>query len=559
MTRVCLYTRISTDEENQPTSLHSQRERLEAFCTAQDGWRIVAHEEDRSTGTKLDRPGLGRALDLARASKIDLLLVYRVDRLSRKVRQLAQLAEELDRIGVVLRSATEPFDTGSAAGRMMLQMLGVFAEFEHATIVDRVSAGIERRAKEGRWATGRLPFGYRRNDRKDVVPDERTAPTVKRIFELYTSGRLGTAAIARQLADEQAAAPSAGWQPAVVQLVLQNEAYLGRVLWRGQSLPGRHEPLVDELSFERAHRLLRERGEDMALRRSNPGDYLLSGLVRCGRCRRAYVAASARGNGGLYHYYACSGRQKLGRKACDGERIPRDKLEAAVIHQLANLYRDGTLIREALDAATAKAQRTQPALEEQRRALADEIRRAERALVRYYAGFEAGDLDAKRPGARVRPRGAPRRPARARRRPRPTTHPTSRDGARHRRTRGRRRQPRNHHRHRRAAAGESPAPAADQRPPRQRPDGDPPDLPRRHTRGLRTAKFSGAYRDRTGDLRLAKPALSQTELTPRTCMVEPNRGRCALPILMRFLPRRFSCSSALAPSHEDREDNPPVS
>jgi site-specific DNA recombinase len=401
MTRVCLYTRISTDEENQPTSLHSQRERLEAFCKVQEGWRIVAHEEDRSTGAKRDRPGLERALDLARAGQIELLLVYRVDRLSRKVRQLAQLAEELDRLGVVLRSATEPFDTGSAAGRMMLQMLGVFAEFEHATIVDRVTAGIERRAKEGRWATGRLPFGYRRNERKDVISDERTAPTVKRIFELYTSGRLGTAAIARQLADEQAAAPPAGWQPAVVQLVLQNQAYLGQVLWRGESLPGLHEPLVDELTFQRAQRLLRERGEDMALRRSNPGDYLLSGLVRCGRCRRAYVGASARGNGGLYHYYACSGRQKLGRKACEGERIPRDKLEAAVIHQLAALYRDGTLIGEALHAASAKSQQAQPALQEQRRALAEETRRAQRALDRYYTAFEAGSLHTKRFETRV--------------------------------------------------------------------------------------------------------------------------------------------------------------
>ena len=401
ITRVCIYTRISTDEENQPTSLHSQRERLEAFCQVQEGWRIVAHQEDRSTGTRLDRPGLTQALELARERKVDLLLVYRVDRLSRKVRQLAQLAEELDRIGVVLRSATEPFDTGSAAGRMMLQMLGVFAEFEHATIVDRVSAGIERRAKEGRWATGRLPFGYRRNDAKDVIADERTAPTVKRIFELYTSGRLGTAAIARQLTDEQAAAPPSGWQPAVVQLVLQNEAYLGRVLWRGESFPGLHDPLVDELSFQRAQRLLRERGQDMALRRSNPGDYLLSGLIRCGRCRRAYVGASARGNGGLYHYYACSGRQKLGRKGCDGDRIPRDKLEAAVIHQLAVLYRDGTLIVDALEAAAAKAQQAQPALEEQRRTLADETRRAERALARYYTAFEAGDLDATRFETRV--------------------------------------------------------------------------------------------------------------------------------------------------------------
>ncbi len=112
--------------------------------------------EDRSTGTRLDRPGLQAALDLARRGGADLLLVYRVDRLSRKVRQLAQLAEELDGLDVVLKSATEPFDTGSAAGRMMLQMLGVFAEFEYATIVDRITAGIERRAKQGHWPNGRV-------------------------------------------------------------------------------------------------------------------------------------------------------------------------------------------------------------------------------------------------------------------------------------------------------------------------------------------------------------------------------------------------------------------
>jgi site-specific DNA recombinase len=319
-----------------------------------------------------------------------MLLVYRVDRLSRKVRQLAQLAEELDTYGVTLRSATEPFDTGSAAGRMMLQMLAVFAEFEHATIVDRVTAGIERRAKEGRWPTGRLPFGYRRDEQKRVVPDERTAPVVKRIFDLYTRGRL-----------EHAPAYAAGWQPAVVQLILDNEAYLGRVIWRRQSLPGLHEPLIDDVTFRRARTLLRERGEDMALRRSNPSDYLLSGLIRCGRCRRAYVGMSARGNGGTYHYYACSGRQKLGRVGCDGERIPRDKLEQAVLAQLASLYRDGALIRGAVDEAAAKEQAGRPAAEERRRALAEEIRRGERAVDRYYRAFEDGDLESGRFQERV--------------------------------------------------------------------------------------------------------------------------------------------------------------
>src|SRR5579864_5778312 len=217
LTRVCIYTRISTDEENQPTSLHSQRERLQAFCKAQEGWRIVAHKQDQATGTKLDRPGLQAALDLARSGSIDLLLVYRVDRLSRKVRQLAQLTEELDALNVVLKSATEPFDTGAAAGRMMLQMLAVFAEFEHATIVDRVTAGIERRAKEGKWTNGRVPFGYRRDDDKLLVADEREAPIVQRIFRLYTDDRFGTTSIARLLTEECAPAPPRGWQPTIVQ------------------------------------------------------------------------------------------------------------------------------------------------------------------------------------------------------------------------------------------------------------------------------------------------------------------------------------------------------
>jgi site-specific DNA recombinase len=196
MTRICLYTRISTDEENQPPSLASQHERLEAFCKVQEDWRIVARHDVRSTGKKLDRPGLQAALDLARQDRIDQLLVYRIDRLSRKVRQLASIAEELDACGVVMRSATEPFDTGSPAGRMMLQMLGVFAEFEHATIVDRITAGIERRAKEGRWYSGRPPFGYALHDGQ-LAPDPITAPVVRRIFRLYGEDRLGTIAIAQ--------------------------------------------------------------------------------------------------------------------------------------------------------------------------------------------------------------------------------------------------------------------------------------------------------------------------------------------------------------------------
>ena len=139
--------------------------------------------------------------------------------------------------------------------------------------------------------------------------------------------------------------------------------------------------------------MLRERGEDLTRRRGNRSDFLLSGVIRCGRCGRAYVGMSAKGNGGLYHYYACSGRQKLGSKACDGERLNRDKLEHAVLNQLAGLYRDGNLIAASLQRAYHEQTADRPAIEAQRRTVAEEIRRAERALDRYYQAFETGDLE----------------------------------------------------------------------------------------------------------------------------------------------------------------------
>jgi len=323
-------------------------------------------------------------------------LLYRVDRLSRKVRQLAQLAEELDTLDVVLRSATEPFDTGSAAGRMMLQMLAVFAEFEHATIVDRISAGIERRAKEGRWFGGRPPFGYLFSDEQRVlVPDPVKAPVVRRVFDLYARKRLGTRTIAQQLRDEGAPAPSAGWGHPAVHGIISNPTYIGKIRWRDRVFDGVHEPLVEEFTFAKAKAILAERGEH-AKRRGNASDFLLSGLLRCGRCGKAYIGMSANGNGGRYHYYACTGRQKYGPKAYTGDRLPREKLEQAVLHQLASVYRNERLIAEALAQAQAEAERRRPEFEQRLASIAAEITRAEQALERYYEAFEQGKLSPER-------------------------------------------------------------------------------------------------------------------------------------------------------------------
>lgn len=144
--RIGLYKRISTDEVHQPYSLGAQTDRLDSYVRSQEDWKIVRSYEDQMTGTVLERPGLQAALQDASKGIYDLLLVFRVDRLARSVRSLASILEQLDEHGVAFRSATEPFDTSTPAGRMMVQMLGVFAEFERATLIERVVAGMTKKA-----------------------------------------------------------------------------------------------------------------------------------------------------------------------------------------------------------------------------------------------------------------------------------------------------------------------------------------------------------------------------------------------------------------------------
>ena len=212
---VATYTRISTDEEHQPYSLEAQDQRLRAYISSQDGWELMRQFTDQMTGSSLERPGLQRALFEARTH--ELLLVYRVDRLARSVRGLAEILHDLDKAGIVFRSATEPFDTGSPAGRMMVQMLGVFAEFERATIIDRVIAGMERKAARGGWNGGPVPFGYISIPRRAygaigsglteptaefLEVDPERAPLVRVIFDLYAHKRLGSRAIAQWLTEQ---------------------------------------------------------------------------------------------------------------------------------------------------------------------------------------------------------------------------------------------------------------------------------------------------------------------------------------------------------------------
>jgi len=401
--RIATYTRISTDEAHQPYSLEAQAERLEAYVKSQEEWRIVRRFSDAASGASLERPGLERALREAEAKRFDLLLVYRVDRLSRSVRGLAQILEQLEEAGVSFRSASEPFDTCSSAGRMMVQMLAVFAEFERATIVERVVAGMERKAARGEWIGGSVPFGYRLDgERRFLEPEPAEALVVEEIFTRYAKRLEGTQSLARWLSERgYRTRQGKPFNPQAVLTILRNRSYRGEVGFRGEHYAAPHPPLVDDALFERAQAILRERGEDASLRRSNQSDYLLTGLVKCAHCGKRYIGAAANGNGGGYRYYVCFSRQRYGRKACAAESLTAGELEEAIMGQLVSVLEQEPLVRQAIEEAFAELEAERPKREAALMQLEGEQHKVNERLDRYFRAFEEGSLPAEACGQRL--------------------------------------------------------------------------------------------------------------------------------------------------------------
>jgi site-specific DNA recombinase len=396
--RVAIYLRRSTDEDHQPFSLEAQETKLRAFVASQPGeWQIVALYSDDASGATLDRPDLQKALRAARAGLFDTLLVYRVDRFSRSLRDLTTLLDDLADAEVVFRSATEPFDTSTPVGRMLVQMLGVFAEFERETIIDRVVAGMERKASKGLWTGGARPLGYRLDRRLDrLVPDEQEVTVVRQIFELYTTHRLGTRSIATKLNDQGLRTRTGRpWSQHTVELILTNRVYLGEKRFRDIVVADAHTPLISAEQFDAAQRILAKRSAAMGQRAANPSEYALTGLIRCPRCGRNFIGTAAHGRHRRYRYYICWSRARYGTKAgCDIYRFNADDLDAAVAKALLDFYTNDTeLITRAVGEYRTAHQATIAEQQEQLAAVTRELKDANARIDRYLHAFERGAFD----------------------------------------------------------------------------------------------------------------------------------------------------------------------
>ncbi|MGH3738086.1 MAG: recombinase family protein [Micromonosporaceae bacterium] len=394
--RIAIYVRRSTDDEHQPFSIDAQITALKSYVNSQPGWVLVNEPyDDDASGATTDRPGLQRALRAARAGRFDVFLVYRVDRFSRRLSDLLDLLTELDEAGVAFASATEPFDTSTAIGRMLVQLLGVFAEFERETIIDRTINGMSAKARKGKWPTGARPYGYtvdKETSKLTISEDE--APVVREVFRLYTQSRLGTRAIATEL-NRRGIPNRIGkqWSGLVVSRVLENPAYLGAIAFRDVYVEEAHKPIIDNATWNRARRIANARTDAQTHRAMSDSEYHLTGLITCPECGKKYIGTSAKGRGLLYHYYTCYSRVRYGSSGCGAPRLKARATDAATLQALYDFFSQAEPL---ITMAANRARQNHREAHADRRAelvtIERQITTKTAAIDRYLAAFEAGTM-----------------------------------------------------------------------------------------------------------------------------------------------------------------------
>lgn len=305
MNRAALYIRVSTLEQAQEGySVGEQKERLIAYCKAKD-WLIAdIYVDGGYTGSNLNRPGIQKLI--SETDKFDLVLVYKLDRLSRSQRDTLYLIEEVFRPkGVDFISMQESFDTSTPFGKAMIGLLAVFAQLEREQIKERTWMGRVARAKTGlHHGGGNIPIGYEYEDGKLIVnPYE--AEQVRKIYEWYLAGA-SLKGITDRLQDEGYTNKYSSYNSwSSVRNILGNETYTGTLHFGDIVVEDAHEAIISKEQFNAAQ-ILRGKRQEQYGSTAFQSKHLLTGLLFCGHCGGRYYLR----NTGKYSYYACYSRTK---------------------------------------------------------------------------------------------------------------------------------------------------------------------------------------------------------------------------------------------------------
>ena len=342
--RCAIYTRKSSEEglEQEFNSLHAQREACEAYIASQksEGWALVRDQYDDGgvSGATLERPGLKQLLADIEDGLVDVVVVYKIDRLSRALMDFSKLVEVFDRNGVTFVSVTQSFNTTTYMGRLTLNILLSFAQFEREVTAERIRDKVKASRMKGMWMGGYVPLGYDVCNRKLVI-NEAEATTVRRAFEGFVE--VGSATVlARELRrdgfrNKQGTLIDKGY----LYRLLNNRVYRGEAMHKGTAYPGEHEAIIDARLWEQVHDILGESPRKRANNSRTQSPALLKGLIFTAN-GAAMTPSSTKKGSRRYSYYVST--DVLKNREIDEQvpsRLAADTVESAVIQEIRRVLR----------------------------------------------------------------------------------------------------------------------------------------------------------------------------------------------------------------------------
>ena len=361
--RCAIYARKSTEEglDQQFNSLDAQWEAGAAYVASQklNGWVLLPerYEDGGFSGGNTNRPALKRILAACEAGKIDIVVCYKVDRLSRSLCDFAELSKKFAKWGVAFVSVTQQIDTSTSTGKMMLNLLMTFAEYEREIIGERIRDKMAATRRKGLWAGGCVAIGYTLRD-SHLYPNPDEAPVVQRIFKRYIEVQSCQTIAAELNVDGVRTRKGNIWNKQQIGRILNNYAYVGKINYKGEIIQASHEPIIQQDVWDKVHEYLEANApngtsadKSKADRVVNENYQPLKGLLTCGHCRGSLYPYSRKKNGRIYTYYRCLRDSKRAVSICPIRQVSGQVIEKLVGERLTAIFRAPEVVRKIADTA----------------------------------------------------------------------------------------------------------------------------------------------------------------------------------------------------------------
>jgi len=417
--RCAIYTRKSTEEglDQDFNSLDAQRESAEAYIQSQkhEGWTCLPDRYDDGgfSGGNIERPALKRLLADVEAGKIDCLMVYKVDRLSRSILDFSRLMETLERHNVSFVSVTQQFNTTNSMGRLTLNILLSFAQFEREIIAERTRDKMSAARRKGKWIGGNPALGYDVDPRGGrLIVNESESVMVRSIFELYLEKRALLPTVQElnrrgwttkrwitKKAGERGGRP---FDKSILSRMLSNVLYLGKINFQGEIIEGEHEAILSEEVWTQVQETRRRHIETSGASVRNKHGALLKGLLFCGPCGTAMSHKwTIKKNQRRYHYYVCTTAEKQGWDSCPTKSLPAPAIESFVVERIRCIGEDPTLVAETLHQTRAQNKKRVEELESEKKLLEGELKQLDTQVRKLIQGMTSDGNGAPRTTARL--------------------------------------------------------------------------------------------------------------------------------------------------------------